>query len=157
MVSIKILGGLNRFYGYPTSPSASMGTETDRNGLQWVPKRTRTDFSSYRNGLIPKPTYLPPQSPTYLCAYLSIFLPTYLPTYIHIYLHTYLPTHTYIFLLGSFLLYPTLPFLVPTEVRFDMSRSLSRDPFRYPLKSVPFRSVSVPIEVRFGIFLGPSR
>ena len=26
----------------------SMGTETDRNGLQWVPKRTGTDFSSYR-------------------------------------------------------------------------------------------------------------
>ena len=24
MVSIKILGGLNRFYGYPTSPSASV-------------------------------------------------------------------------------------------------------------------------------------
>ena len=28
-----------------------MGTETDRNGLQWVPKRTGTDFSSYRNEL----------------------------------------------------------------------------------------------------------
>ena len=23
-----------------------MGSETDRNGLQWVPKRTGTDFSS---------------------------------------------------------------------------------------------------------------
>ena len=28
-----------------------MGTETDRNGLQWVPQRTGTDFSSYRNEL----------------------------------------------------------------------------------------------------------
>ena len=28
-----------------------MGTETDRNGLQWVSKRTGTDFSSNRNEL----------------------------------------------------------------------------------------------------------
>ena len=28
-----------------------MGTETDRNGLQWGPKRTGTDFSSDRNEL----------------------------------------------------------------------------------------------------------
>ena len=27
----------------------SMGTETDRNGLQWIPKRTGTDFSSYQD------------------------------------------------------------------------------------------------------------
>ena len=27
----------------------SMGTETDQNGLQWVPKRAGRDFSSYRN------------------------------------------------------------------------------------------------------------
>ena len=32
-----------------------MGTETDRNGLQWVPKRTGTDFSSYRNELQGEP------------------------------------------------------------------------------------------------------
>ena len=67
---------------------------------------------------------------------------SYLPTYLHTYLPTYLPTNTYITLLGSFLSYPTLPFLVPIEVRFGMSWSL-------------FRSVSVPTEVRSGPFRYP--
>ena len=75
------------------------------------------------------PTYQPTNLPTYLT--------TYLPTYIHTYIHTYLAVNTYITLLGSFLSYPILPFLVPIEVRFGMSWSL-------------FRSVSVPTEVRFG-------
>ena len=41
--------GLGRTYEIPKR--TSMGTETDRNGLQWVLKQTETDFSSYRNEL----------------------------------------------------------------------------------------------------------
>ena len=105
-----------------------------------------------------QPTYLPIQ-PRHTClqvylpsnlsistspvTYLPINIPTYLPS---TYLHTYLPTNAYISLVGLFLSYPILPFLVPIEVLFGMSCSL----FRYPLKSV-----SVPIEVRFAIFIGP--
>ena len=90
-----------------------------------------------------KPTiYLPSHLPTCVPIYQHSYLPTH--TYIHIYIHTYLPTHTYIILLGSFLSYPTLPFLVPIVVRFGMSWSL-------------FRSVSVPIEVRSGTQRSPFR
>ena len=72
--------------------------------------------------------------PTYQHSYLSARLPI-IHTYIT-YLHTYVPI-TYISLLGSFLSYPTLPFLVPIEIRFGLSWSL-------------FRSVSVTTEVRSG-------
>ena len=41
--------GPERTYEIPKQ--TSMGTETDRNGLQWVPKRTGTDFSSYGDKL----------------------------------------------------------------------------------------------------------
>ena len=54
----------------------------------------------------------------------------------------------YIILLGSFLSYLNLPLLVPNEVSFCMTEVCS-GPFRYPLKSVP-----VPIEVCFGIYVG---
>ena len=101
-------------------------------------------------------TYLPTSLPTYLYTYLSTYppsnLPTYKPTYLPsqslIYLptharmhtHTYnLPTNIYILLLGLFLWYPTLPFLIPTEIRFVVSWCL-------------FRSVSVPTEVCSGPF-----
>ena len=116
----------------------------------YLPIQQPTYISTYPATYLPayKPIYLPPQSPTYQHTNPSIYLPShlptcvptyqhsYLPTYLHPYLPTYLPTNTYITLLGSFLSYPTLPFLVPIEVCFGMSCSL-------------FRSVSVHTEVRF--------
>ena len=105
-----------------------------------------------------RPTYLPTQQPTYQHTNPSIYLPShlptcvptyqhsYLPTYLHTYLPAYLLTNKYITLLELFLSYPTLPFLVPIEVRFGMSWSLFsvrfgtyRSPFRYLRRSVPVR------------------
>ena len=127
---------------------------------RWLPYLTPSLLTYLSSN---RPTYLPTQQPTYQHTNPSIYLPShlptrvptyqhsYLPTYLHTYLPTYLPTYTYITLLRSFLSYPTLPFLVPIEVRFGMSWSL-------------FRSVSVLTEVRFGshrspfrYFVGPSR
>ena len=36
---------------YENTETDLMGTETDWNGHPWVPKRTGTDFDSYRNEL----------------------------------------------------------------------------------------------------------
>ena len=89
----------------------------------------------------PSPTkYLP----TNIQTHLSTFPVNYLPTYLPIYLPIHLPTNTYILLLGLFLSYPTLSFLVLIEVCFGMSWSL----FRSPLKS---------LLIRFGTHKSPFR
>ena len=97
---------------------------------------------------IQQPTYLPSNLPTSIQTHLPIspvtYLPVCLPINIRTYIHTYLLTNTYITLLGSFLSYPTLLFLVPIKVRFGLSWSL-------------FRSVSVPTKVRFGTHRSPFR
>ena len=89
----------------------------------YLPAYPATDLPIYLPSNLPTSiqTHLSTYPVTFLPVYLPTNIPTYLPTYIHIYLHTYLTTHTYIILLGSFLSYPTLPFLVPIEVRFGMS------------------------------------
>ena len=100
--------------------------------------------------------YLPTYPATNLPKYLPSNLPTCVPTYQHSYLHTYIPTYQYIHNFITIV-------LIVTHPTFSGSHWSS---FRYELKSFPVRfsanwcpfwSVSVPIEVRFGIFVGPFR
>ena len=124
-------------------------------------------------------TYLPPSLLTYLSTYLSTYPPSNLPTNIqtHLstfpvtYLPTYARTHTYTHTYNLPNYIPTYQYIhtfiriVPIVPHPTFSDS-NWSSFQCELKSVPvrfgthwnlFRSVSVPIEVRFSIFVSPFR